>query len=56
MGVKLCINTQVVLVARAFNILVFFCNIGFVRERGVMSEEIIKNYKRINILLNRYVE
>ena len=26
------------------------------RERGVVSEEIIKNFKRMNILLNKCVE
>ena len=55
MNVKLYINTQVLL-ACAFNILVFFGNVGFVRERGVVSEEIIKKFKKMNILLNRCVE
>ena len=44
-----------VIVVRAFNILVFLGSIGFVRERGVVSEEIIKNCKRMNILLNKCV-
>ena len=43
-------------VARVFNNLVFFGSVGFVREREVMSEEIIKNCKIMNILLNRCVE
>ena len=43
-------------IARTFNILIFFGSVGFVRERGVVSEEIIKNCKRMNILLNRCVE
>ena len=55
MNVKLFINTQVLL-ACAFNILVFFGNVGFVRERGVVSQEIIKKFKKMNILLNRCVE
>ena len=38
------------------NILVFVGSVGFVRERGVVSEEIIKIYKRMNILLNRCVK
>ena len=44
-----------VTVVRAFNILVFLGSVGFVREREVVSEKIIKNCKRINILLNRYI-
>ena len=46
-----------VTIARAFNILVFFffAVLGM-RERGVVSEEIIKNCKIINILLNKCVE
>ena len=42
-------------VAYAFNILVFFFgSFGYVREKG--SEEIIKNCKRMNILLNKCVK
>ena len=44
------------LLACAFNILVFFGSVGFVREREVVSEEIIKNFKKMNILLNKCVE
>ena len=40
--------------ASTFNILVFFGSVGFARERG--SEEIIKNCKIMNILLNKYVK
>ena len=40
----------------AFNILVFFDSIGSVREREVVSEEIIKNCKIMNMLLNRCIE
>ena len=44
-------------IARAFNILVFFFFVVLgMRERGVVSEEIIKNCKIINILLNKCVE
>ena len=42
-------------IARTFNILIFFGSVGFVREIGVVSEEIIKNCKRMNILLNKCV-
>ena len=45
-----------VAVAHAFNILVFVGSVGFVRERGVVREEIIKIYKRMNISLNRCVK
>lgn len=48
-------HIYIVIVARVFNILVFFLIMLGLRERGVVSEKIIKNYKR-NILLNRYVE
>ena len=30
--------------------------IGSVREREAARERIIKNYKRMNILLNKYIE
>ena len=30
--------------------------VGSVREREVVSEKIIKKYKRMNILLNKYVK
>ena len=43
-----------VTVTSAFNILVFFGSVGSARERG--SEEIIKNCKIMNILLNKYVK
>ena len=44
-----------VIVARAFNILVFFWYC-WVCEKRVVSEKIIKNYKRTNNLLNKCVK
>ena len=49
------VHIYIVIVARVFNILALFLVMLGLRERGVVSEEIIKNYKR-NILLNRCVE
>ena len=44
-----------VIVAHAFNILVFFWYC-WVCEKRVVSEKIIKNYKRTNNLLNKCVK
>ena len=54
-SITIIVYIYTVAVAHAFNILVFVGSVGFVRERGVVSEEIIKIYKRMNIFLNRCV-
>ena len=54
-SITIIVHIYTVAVAHAFNILVFVGSVGFVRERGVVSEEIIKIYKRMNIFLNRCV-
>ena len=43
-----------VTVACAFNILVFFGSVGYVRDSEWGNKK--KNCKKMNILLNRYVE
>ena len=45
-----------VTVAHAFNILVFFGSVGYVRKRDSEWENNKKNYKKMNILLNKCVE
>ena len=54
-SITIIVYIYTVTVAHAFNIVVFVGSVGFVRERGVVSEEIIKIYKRMNIFLNRCV-
>ena len=49
------VHICMVTVARAFNILIFFSSVGYVRERGSEWGN-NKNYKRINILWNKCVE
>jgi len=55
-SVTVTVHICIVTIACAFNILVFFDSIGSMREREVVSEEIIKNCKIMNMLLNRCIE
>ena len=54
-SVTVTVYICMVIIALTFNILEFFGILGL-WERGVVSEEIIKNYKRMNILLNRFIK
>ena len=55
--ITITVHIYTVTVTCAFIILVFFFLIVLgMWEREVVSKEIIQNCKRINILLNKYIE